>query len=286
MTETRNVEMPDGTMTKIPSTILFRADEPDAVLCGRCGIWVRATRSDPNPWHGRYYWRWNYCPCMEAAVREASRQDEAQAQSETTLAAFERRQSDYRQFFPQWSQSRRVPTQTFGTLRTTTGNRQAVSESRRWIAEWPREGLLFHGATGTGKTHLIRAMGHEILTSHQTLLYTSVPFLLERLRPHSGIAMDDVLRLHITADVVIWDDVGAEKETEWTLDRLYLLLDARYEADKPLLATSNWSPEDLRQQWGSRITSRLFEMAPIWSIKGPDERIAMARRRARERGEA
>lgn len=273
-------------MIRIPSTILFRADEPEAIQCTQCGLWVTAEKADDQskPWLGRFYWRWNYCPCMAAGVLYAQWCDKQTAENDEARRAHEGRQRDYFVAFPQWEQSARVTRQTFESLRETAGNHTAVSAAQQWIAQSPSHGLLLQGPTGTGKTHLVRAMGHRLLADHRTMLYTSVPYLLERLRPNSGVRMEDVLRLHINADIVIWDDVGAEKETEWTLDRLYLLLDARYEADKPLLATTNWTPEELRMQLGSRITSRLIEMAPIWVVKGPDERIATARHRSMAQG--
>lgn len=278
--------MPDGTTIPIPSTILFRADEPDAVTCAICGATVTAEKASDVPWAGRYYWRWNYCDCMARAAAYAEELHDADSNARERQKAFDARQRDYFALFPQWQQSARVPKQTFATFRQGPGNQGAYREAQRWATEWPETGLLLRGNTGTGKTHLIRALGHAALAQHKHLLYTSVPFLLERVRPNSGVSMDAVLDLHLKAELVIWDDVGAEKETEWTLDRLYLLLDARYEANKPLLATSNYTLTELEGQLGARITSRLLEMCAVWEVKGPDERVARARQRVVKSGGA
>ena len=278
------VSMPDGTTIWIPSTTLFRVDEPTPVPCTHCGATVRAEKASDVPWEGRYYWRWQYCECMARAAAYARESADAAERAAETQQAFDLRQRDYFQLFPQWQQSARVPDERFDTFRQGPGNQGAYREAERWVTAWPKTGLLLRGNTGTGKTHLIRAIGHVALAQHKHLLYTSVPFLLERLRPNSGVSMDAVMDLHLKAELVIWDDVGAEKETEWTLDRLYLLLDARYEANKPLLATSNYTLKELETQLGARITSRLLEMCAVWEVKGPDERVARARQRVTQIG--
>jgi DNA replication protein DnaC len=93
--------------------------------------------------------------------------------------------------------------------------------------------------------------------------------------------MTEVLQAHDRADVVVWDDLGAERPTEWTLDRIYLLLDARYEAEKPLLATTNLSMTELETNLRARITSRLLAMGPVWDVPGADYRLQQAKARLR-----
>jgi hypothetical protein len=105
--------------------------------------------------------------------------------------------------------------------------------------------------------------------------------LLERLRGPTAVQMTAVLKAMTSADVVIWDDLGAEKPTEWALDRLYLLLDARYETERPLIATSNWTPSGLEARLGPRLVSRLLEMGPVWEVPGSDYRVLLAERRLR-----
>jgi DNA replication protein DnaC len=215
---------------------------------------------------------------VEAAAIAA---DEATRQQTVRDGEWRFRQRDWDGVFPQWEQSAKVPQQTFGTFRPQTGNRQAWERVQAWISRPSADGFCLTGPVGTGKTHLVRAVGHQVRAARQHLLYTSVPYLLERLRDQRREAptMDQVLRLHLSADVVIWDDLGAERPTEWTLDRLFLLLDARYEAQKPLLTTTNWAPSDLQDRLGDRIVSRLLEMGPMWKVGGPDERVRQAAQR-------
>ena len=61
-------------------------------------------------------------------------------------------------------------------------------------------------------------------------------------------------------DLLVLDDLGAEKTSEYVTDRLYVLINGRYEYDKATLVTTNRSLKELQQQVGPRIVSRLCEM--------------------------
>lgn len=239
--------------------------------------------------HGKsWYYTWTYCPCMQtvvAAEERVAQSEEAQRQARIRQAQWAEAQRAYDLVFPQWHQSSRAARQTLETFRVQAGNRRAYDQVRTWLQDRPREGFMLTGPVGTGKTHLLRSVVHAVLAAGDHVLYTSVPYLLERLRDQHRDAptMDDILRLHVRAPLVVWDDLGAERPTEWTLDRLFLLVDARYEVNHPMLLTTNWTPKELEDRIGARITSRLLEMTSVWAITGADERIEAARRRL-ERG--
>lgn len=217
---------------------------------------------------------------MTAALRAEEADRDARADADRYAA----RQRSLDLLFPQWVQSAKARTQTLAHFIRTPANRAVADRVAAWIAAPSATGFLLTGAVGTGKTHLLRAVVAALREQRQRVLYTSVPFLLERLRDQraDAPAMAEILAAHTTADVVVWDDLGAERPTEWTLDRLYLLLDARYEAEKPWLASTNYTLSELENTLGARITSRVAAMGPIWQVGGPDYRIQAAHAR-RER---
>ena len=225
-------------------------------------------------------WQWQYCACMREALALA---EELRKQDDQTLARRERWQGQQQaidRLFPQWHQSAKVPRQTLANFHVSDETRELMDRVKRWVESGAQsQGFMLTGWVGNGKTHLVRGVAHQLRAHYRTVLYTTVPFLLEQLRGPTGVDMDAVLKAMVRADVVVWDDVGAEKPTDWTLDRLYLLLDARYEAEKPLLATSNWSPGLLEERIGARIVSRLMEMGPVWEVPGVDYRVLLARKR-------
>lgn len=283
--------MPNGLTRNLALTALFCAEMPDPVTCSECGTEVEATPVG-EPFAGKQAYRWDYCDCMNAA---RAVYDRLQAQErDTTQEDARRRDFQYTQrqeydlLFPQFRRSRKAQRQTVATFTEKPDNRALRARVTEWLARDPDYGLFFTGPPGTGKTHLARAIVHEYQRRHRHTIYASIPYLLERLQPNQrpdAPRMDDILEAVTRADLVVWDDLGAEKPTEWTRVRLYLLVDARYEAEKPIVVTSNWGLDRLKQQEDARIMSRILEMTQVHELAGADERIQRAMDRMGFKGE-
>jgi DNA replication protein DnaC len=141
----------------------------------------------------------------------------------------------------------------------------------------PREtsrtnGLLFIGAVGSGKTHVAIAILRAVIERGFRGLYCNLVDLLDDLRasfdPNSPQAGWEIIGDVIATDLLVLDDVGAEAPTGWVLDRLYQIINRRYEENRPTIVTTNLDLEELERQVGPRITSRLCEMCS--EIRFPD----------------
>ena len=136
-------------------------------------------------------------------------------------------------------------------------------------------GIYFTGPVGTGKTH---AAWHAVAgwcmatgtDPGQGVIVTRMTDLLDDLRP--GDDSRQRVRDCQAVPLLVLDDVGAEKASEWTQERLYTIVDHRYAACLPLIVTSNLPPAALDTTTGERVASRFAEMCAVIPMTGSDRR--------------
>lgn len=173
---------------------------------------------------------------------------------------------------------------------TTYGNElleKAVSYASQLADRFPvvDKGMVLHGRSGVGKTHLaVAALGQMIRTRGAVGLFYDTRDLLRMIRstydPVSRTAEMDVLRPVMTADVLVLDDLGAEKTTEWVDETLNLIINTRYSEKRLTLVTSNYDdktdntdPDSMLFRIGFRMHSRLHEMCEFLYLDGADYRL-------------
>lgn len=140
-------------------------------------------------------------------------------------------------------------------------------------------GLWLMGDVGTGKTTLAMLVSKAALEAGRTVAIYSLPRLLARIRrTYDADAGEDsyldlVHRLS-AVDLLHIDDLGAEKSSDWVLEQLYSLINARYEEERSIVVTTNLDEAALGEQIGHRTVSRLVEMCgdPL-PLFGPDRRV-------------
>jgi DNA replication protein DnaC len=138
---------------------------------------------------------------------------------------------------------------------------QALEDAQHYAAQ--HSGWLYLcGPCGAGKSHLAAAIAHTVATSGQGVTYASVPDLLRFVRRGFGEhTADERLDALLAIDVLILDDLGAEYLTVWAAEQLFVLLNARYLAERATVLTSNDRPDALP----ARLQSRIAELAQlIW----------------------
>lgn len=130
------------------------------------------------------------------------------------------------------------------------------------FAQQPRGWLLLFGACGVGKTHLAAAAANLALDRGEPVLFAVVPDLLDHLRatfgPSSEVAYDERFELVRTVPLLILDDLGTESATAWAREKLYQIVNHRYNQELPTIITSNRAPDSLDQRVVSRMYQRAF----------------------------
>ncbi|MGW4047063.1 ATP-binding protein [Streptomyces sp. NPDC004721] len=140
------------------------------------------------------------------------------------------------------------------------------------ISEGPS--LLIAGPTGTGKTHQAYGAIRALLARGVRLRWeaTTTADLYARLRPRAGHDAERDLQTLARCPLLLLDDLGAAKTSEWTEELTYRLINHRYEHLLPTLITTNLPTAELRTTLGDRVASRLAEMTDRVILAGPDRR--------------
>jgi DNA replication protein DnaC len=129
-------------------------------------------------------------------------------------------------------------------------------------------GLWIQGSVGTGKTTLAMLVSKAALDAGRSVAIYSLPRLLNLLRESMASSRDgesdgglvDLLDRLTAVDLLHIDDLGAENRTDWVLEQLYSIVNARYESARAIVATTNLMPDELAERLGARTVSRLVEI--------------------------
>ncbi len=138
--------------------------------------------------------------------------------------------------------------------------------------------LLIVGRTGTGKTFQAFGALRYLAANGVSVEWEAVtaPDLYARLRPREGVDTEAEFTRLATTGLLVLDDLGAAKASEWTEEVTYRLVNHRYDAMTPCLLTSNVPVDELRTALGDRVASRLVEMCQRVHLRGSDRRRAQS----------
>ena len=123
--------------------------------------------------------------------------------------------------------------------------------------------LVMQGPHGTGRSHLIEAIGRSMLGRGWFVRYLFVPDWLDILKTtfdsRAETTFEGVFQGTVNAEVLLVDDLGAEKATEWTAAQLTRLVDSRYRNNRMTVVTTNDDEAVCEQKQGGRLTDRLYD---------------------------
>jgi DNA replication protein DnaC len=254
----------------------------DDKICPHCGRELRAEWVDFPPALQRKYGRggeWYYHPCTPECEQKNDRREWELMRREARVATLRERSG----------LSKRMKGYTFASFKPylSPAAARAAEKVESYLKSWEENreagrGLYFCGGVGTGKTHLAVAVMNELMQRKRVpSLFVTVPEFLDNLREAymiPGRDLDEWMDAVKNAELLVFDDLGAEKPNPWVRERIFVIVNHRYREALPTLFTSNIGPRDLATQLGERTASRIIAMCEWISLEGADYREMEARK--------
>ena len=159
------------------------------------------------------------------------------------------------------------------------------------FAKSPEDWILFMGEPGCGKTHLASAIVNYRYQAGKPALFVVVSDFLDHLRstfsPESKISYDQLFEKVKTAPLLVLDDLGEQISTPWVKEKLYQVINYRYNAKLPTVITTRYAPDEIVVNLESSISSRLVDrkISNAFNITVPDFRTDAASQKRTSRRE-
>lgn len=253
-------------------------DENGILLCGVCGKPREREMTVKNGDEELTVVVGTECDCMREE-RERRKREEAERKDREAIIKLRRLSM----------MDKRLSEATFDNTTITKENERVVGMAMRYVDKFDRmmevnQGLLLWGKPGTGKSHLAACIANALLDKGVPVVMTSCIRLMDEMF-NSDEAEGSILSRINTAKLLILDDLGAERGTEYAMEKVYDIIDARYRACKPMVITTNLTLDQLKTEPDSakgRVYSRVLEICHPIRVECEEWRLKIARDRYQE----
>ena len=253
-------DRPNGPVTSDdPDAALWEPKPPEPVKCPYCG----QNQYYAGYYHGNGKVQW-YLNTVDAVIpckcdgmtrhiekqRELYRQEREKELKEKQERELKRRIEINRRNCGMPAKYKR---RTFDAFKVNSENDYAFRVSKAYadrfeeIRTHEQNGLIISGPVGTGKTHLAASVANALLNVGQKVICMPSIDLLAAIRAtyKENGNDEEIINEFKTADLLIIDDLGKEKATEWSVQMIYSIVNSRYENEKPMIITTNYTPDEL-----------------------------------------
>lgn len=242
---------------------------PDGYLtCGVCGKHKEFRRQ--LPFMDRPFSVRTLCDCgiAERDRMEAEERLRAERQKVAELSAYSLTDERFRE-------------STFERCIETPDNARPLRIARNYVRNFDAlrsagKGLILYGPTGTGKTFLADCIANALMAEGVPVLVTSIIALTRS----NGEELPRILRLMRSARLLVLDDYGAERHTDFKSEQIFDLIDTRYGSKKPMIITTNIPLTDLKGEPDirrRRVNARILEVCHPVKIEGESWRTRNTR---------
>lgn len=243
-------------------------NEEGLLVCGVCG--KRKERRLNVPYLGERVVP-TLCACGEEKIR---REEEEKVRRE------EQKRCD--DLFSFSLIDDRFKESTFENFKINEYNQRQFKLAKRYVEKFEEmyarnKGLLFYGEPSTGKTYLASCIANALLKKRVPLIVTSIIKLTSASGPFSKEAEEQrlLVRKMNAARLLVIDDLGTERETDYKMEQVFEIIDSRYGAKRPMIITTNLSLYQMQHEPNMRkrrVYERIFEICHPVEFTGPSWR--------------
>jgi DNA replication protein len=157
------------------------------------------------------------------------------------------------------------------------GNREAYDRLINYANNFSKEtktGFYLYGPVGVGKSLLAKKVMTIVLNRAYSAYITNVSKLMNDIKKELSTYSRETFDYCISVDLLVIDDIGVEKATEYDVEQLFLILESRWREYKPIIFTSNHNLDELTSKYKDkgRLYSRINGTCFSYFIDGPDNR--------------
>ena len=244
--------------------------EDGLVYCGKCGSRKQLRVKFGDKTHVVRC----VCKCESKELEEKKKQEEYEEQMRRINRLKEASMMDkkYREV-------------TFDKYEVREENKKVFEMAKKYVDRFQdmykkNQGLLLYGPVGTGKSFTAACIGNYLLDNAKPVIMTSFVKILQDIWENDREA--EYITILNSASLLIIDDLGTERETDYALEKVYNIIDSRVRANKPMIITSNlelndmMECEDVRKK---RIYDRILECCYPMYVGGKSFRMMKAAQR-------
>ena len=163
-------------------------------------------------------------------------------------------------------------------------NPEITTACQKYVEQWQQMRqenvwLLFYGGVGTGKSFYACCIANALIDEGVSVLVTNFPRILHTLQTAGyGEDKNKIVTDMQRYSLVVIDDLGVERSTDYGMEQVYYVIDERYKSGKPLIVTTNLSPAEFKNPGNmryERIYNRIYENSTRVKVKGESRRVEM-----------
>ncbi len=150
---------------------------------------------------------------------------------------------------------------TFENLLVIPENEVSLERLKKWNPEM-KKGLVLYGTVGNGKSDACKAIINRFASSKFVCKFMNLPEFLQALQDTIGNkekTLEHELGLLITPHLLVLDDLGTEKESDWAAEKLFMTFEKRRRSGKHTFFTTNLNTKQIEAKYGARILDRMIE---------------------------